>query len=249
MEAPVRSSRTGVLRPSYARYPRILGVPLVLGTLLAFSGPARAAPQGEREAQSTAPDDERVPREDADELRLRGGFSLNGGVLFTPDNPHAYGGVIGLALRLGVQFTDLLSLYYQNTPFVTVIVDPESSVTAGALDYNTVLLGLTLGNVFDIGIGAGADIIGTYVCVSGERITLADGSTVTNPIPACSRSARVAPGAHLRLALDVGSGPPPDDPRRSAFAVGIDLHPSFVIESGATPVLVTLTAGLGGEWY
>jgi len=245
MAHSVRETGTAVLRPTHARHACILGAPLVLGTLL-----AHAAPASEPATQSTAPDDERAPREDADELRLRGRLSLNGGMLIIPDNPHAYGGVIGIALRLGVQFTHLLSLYYQNTPFVTVIVDPENSVTAGALDYNTVLMGLTLWNMFDIGIGAGADIIGTYVCKSGEMVTtLPDGSTITNPVPDCSRGARVAPGAHLRLALDIGSGPTPDDPRRTALALGIDLHPSFVIESGSTPVLVTLTAGLGGEWY
>ena len=263
MAAPVRRCPPTVLRLGRARHARILGAPLVLGTLIALSGPAHAAPGGERDGPRNAPNDEGAsrddegaprqdegaPREDADEVRLRGGFSLNGGVLFTPDNPHAYGGVIGLAFRLGVQFTDLLALYYQNTPFVTVIVDPQSSVTAGALDYNTVLLGLTFWNVFDLGIGAGADIVGTYVCTPGQSVTLPDGSTTTNLTPDCSRAVRVAPGAHLRLALDLGSGPTPDDPHRSAFALGIDLHPSFVIASGATPVLVTLTAGLGGEWY
>jgi len=214
----------------------------VLGAALAYTSPAHAAPQA-REEYSAAHE------EDRDDVRLRGGFSFNGGALFLPQSDNAYGGVIGLGLRLGVQFTDLFSLYYQNTPFVTLVLDPSKSFTAGAMDYNTLLVGFTMWNWLDLGVGGGADIIGTYVCKAGTPTTLADGTASPVVIPDCSRQARVAPGAHLRLAVDIGSDPTPYQSRRSAFTVGIDLHPSFVIDSGATPVLVTLTAGIGGEWY
>ena len=106
MSKPIPTTGTAIVSATDARQVRRLAAPLVLGTLLLLAGSAHAGPTSERHTYSAASDGQRSPREDADDVRLRGGFSLNGGLLFLPNTDNAYGGVIGLGLRLGVQFTD-----------------------------------------------------------------------------------------------------------------------------------------------
>jgi hypothetical protein len=62
--------------------------------------------------------------------------------------------------------------------------------------------------------------------------------------PVMGSSSGVSPGAHGRLAVNIG-GLDGNGPRRSGFALGVDAHPVF---SGAGQG-VSLTGGLGGEWY
>jgi hypothetical protein len=57
-------------------------------------------------------------------------------------------------------------------------------------------------------------------------------------------SSGISPGAHARIAFNIG-GLSGNGPRRSGFAIGADAHPLF---TGAGKGL-SLTAGLGGEWY
>ena len=186
--------------------------------------------------------------EPMDEVRLRGGFSLNAGVLFVPDNESEIGGVVGAALRLGVQFNHTFSLYYQNTPFVTLIVNPaEESLAGGFIDYNTVLFGLTFFDALDIGLGGSLDAVWMTICSVGSVPGPVPGVSIPNP--GCDPESHFAPGAHARLAFELGSSPTPDSARRSAFSIGFDVHPSFVVGGDATIALLTATAGIGGEWF
>jgi hypothetical protein len=163
-----------------------------------------------------------------DGVRLRGGFSLNGGVLYAPGSDGALGPAISLSARLGVQVNHLFSVYYQNTPMLHFIHGPNG-YAAGFNDYNSVLANFTLGHMFEIGAGPSVD----YLAIGVMTNDLAFGSATT-----------VAPGAHGRLALLIG-GLSGNGPRRSGFAIGVDVHPSFAFGT----VLLGATAGIGADWY
>src|SRR5262249_8121165 len=109
--------------------------------------PAPPAPGGER------------PAEDArDRTRLRGGFSVNGGVFLLPNNPT--GGAFSLAGRVRVPVHHSLSLYYQNTPIVGATASREMrSGTVVFSDYNSLLLNLTLLHMIELGVGPSLDYV------------------------------------------------------------------------------------------
>jgi hypothetical protein len=185
-----------------------------------------------------------------DGVRLRGGFSINGGVMFLPAPPGAssLGPAFGFGLRLGVQFNHYFGLVYQNSPIVTFTAQsPTTSGSglsttegggfkAGFADYNSLLAMLTLFNFLDIGAGPSLD----FLAVANESV-IASKSGVQQMTQS---SSGVSPGAHARVAINIG-GLNGNGPRRSGFAIGVDAHPLF---TGAGQGL-SLTAGLGGEWY
>ena len=160
-----------------------------------------------------------------DGFRLRGGFSLNGGTAF---GNGLSGGVVSLGVRLGVQFNHYFGIYYQNTPMVTLL-GASDGIAAGFIDYNSTIANLTLLHAIDIGAGPSVD----YVSVAG----------CTTDIE-CGSSSTVAFGIHSRVALNIG-GLSGTGPRRSGFSLGVDMHPIFL----PAGTLVTLTGGIGGEWY
>jgi hypothetical protein len=201
---------------------------LVFGFALASlltTGAALAQPVPPPPPPPWEPVREPAPR---DGVRLRGGFSLNGGVLFAPGSDGAIGPAISLSARLGVQVNHLFSVYYQQTPMLHFIHGPNG-YAAGFNDYNTVLANFTLGHMFEIGAGPSLDYLAIGV--------------VTNDLGVGSAST-LAPGAHARLALLIG-GLSGNGPRRSGFAIGVDVHPSFAFDT----VLLAATAGVGADWY
>jgi len=172
-----------------------------------------------------------------DGVRLRGGISANGGIFLLPANP--IGGAASLAGRIGVQFNHYFGIYYQNTPIVgATVAHQQASATVVGADYNSLLLSLTLFNVFEIGAGPSIDYLG-----------LAKGSisNTGNPLtanPTLATGTGVVAGGHGRVDFIIG-GLSGDGPRRSGFVIGVDAHPMFP----STGKALSLTAGLGAEWY
>jgi hypothetical protein len=185
-----------------------------------------------------------------DGVRLRGGFSINGGVMFLPNTAASYGPAVSFGLRLGVQFNHYFGLVYQNTPIVTGTAQTTESSTGtiltssgsaglkvGFADYNALLAMLTLGNFFDIGAGPSLD----FLAVANKTYSA---GALTGSMVTSQSSSGVSPGAHGRVAFNIG-GLNGNGPRRSGFAIGVDAHPLFT----SVGVGLSLTAGIGGEWY
>ncbi len=217
---------------------------IVLASLVGPAGPARAQgapdpPPATATATVTATAAQPAPAAARptvkDGVRLRGGFSVNGGVFLLPANP--VGGAASLAGRIGVQFNHYLALYYQNTPIVGATVAHEQrSGTVVAADYNSLLVNLTLFHMLDLGAGPSLD----YVALAKGSIS---GSGLASS-PSVSTGTGVAGGGHARVAFNIG-GLSGEGPRRSGFSIGVDAHPMFL----ATGSALSLTVGLGGEWY
>jgi hypothetical protein len=178
-----------------------------------------------------------------DGFRLRGGFSVNGGIMFLPNTPHL-GPAFGFAGRIGAQINHYFGIVYQNTPMVTLTAQENAdgssggSFSAGFVDYNSFLAMLTLFHMLDIGAGPSVD----FLAVANGAASVGTGLPI--PSTSSSSSSGVSFGMHGRLALNIG-GLSGNGPRRSGFAIGIDAHPLF---TGAGKGL-SLTAGLGAEWY
>jgi hypothetical protein len=199
----------------------VTGLALGLAALTGLDESARAE---EKPAAAAAPTTPEKPAEN-DGFRLRGGFSFNGGTGF---GNGLSGGVVSFGARLGLQFNHYFSVYYQNTPMVTLLA-ANNGVAAGFADYNSAVANLTLLHAIDIGAGPSVD----YVSVAGCTADIE-----------CGTSSTVAFGLHSRVALNIG-GLSGNGPRRSGFSIGVDVHPIF-LPGGP---LVTMTGGLGGEWY
>ena len=181
-------------------------------------------------------DEEEEANRDRDGLRLRFGFGINGGVIRSPTGA---GVALSAGGRLGLQFFHLLSLYYQNTPMLTFTpkaTENSAGFKAGFLDYNSLLVGITLLNFVDLGLGPSWDYVAVAKCT-----VVRNGSV---PSAGCDQTTLWAPGAHARASIVLG-GLVGRGPRRRGFSLGLDMHPIFLSDE----TLFTLTAGLGGEWY
>jgi hypothetical protein len=182
-------------------------------------------------------EDEDASRDrDGVRLRLRYGFSLNAGVIRSPTGA---GGIVSAAGRLGLQFFHLLSLYYQNTPMLTFTPQTthnSAGFKAGFVDYNSLLVGITVLHFVDLGLGPSWDYIAVAKCAFVFGGTL--------PSANCDRTNTWSPGAHARAAIILG-GLVGRGPRRRGFSIGLDMHPIFLNDE----TLFTLTAGVGGDWY
>ncbi|MFT3772807.1 MAG: hypothetical protein QM820_46055 [Minicystis sp.] len=200
-------------------------------------------PPGAPPADGQKPEGEKEKDKDEvkDGVRARGGFSVNGGVLFLPngDAPSAGPG-FGFAGRIGIQINHYVGIVYQNTPIVTFTprlsgsgINMSTGFKAGFADYNSFLVMATLGHFFDIGAGPSVD----FLAVANNSTTIIGGSQTQS-------SSGVHPGAHARIAFNIG-GLSGNGPRRSGFAIGADAHPIF---TGAGKGL-SLTIGVGAEWY
>jgi hypothetical protein len=156
------------------------------------------------------------------EPRVRGGFSINGGYFGAASkSDQSNGGAISLGGRIGVQLSDVFSLYYQNTPMGWILL--EGGARVGGSDYNSVLADFTIEDTLGLGIGPSCDL----VTVGQLR----------------GRGSLVEPGAHARVSLLLGGSS--GISRRQAFSIGLDPHVTY-FNSG---VLVSVTAGIGAEWY
>jgi hypothetical protein len=168
--------------------------------------------------------------------RLRGGFSVNGGLVHTPDGN---GPAFGLAARLGWQFNSYFGLYYQNTPLVTFApkaAGESASFHAGFADYNSLLASLTVLDVLELAAGPSIDYAKYADCSAGIS-----GFT---PTSGCTSGSSVALGGHARVAFVLG-GLFGTKERRSGFSIGADIHPLLLSDVAA----FSATLGLGGEWY
>jgi hypothetical protein len=185
-----------------------------------------------------------------DGVRVRAGFSVNGGIMLLPNaEASPLGPAVGLGLRIGVQFNHYFGLVYQNMPLGTATLQTTStgtglatmksaSLKAGFADYNSLMLMLTLFNFWDIGAGPSLD----FLAVADQSACASIGC---GGVSTMSQSASgVVPGAHARVAFNIG-GLSGNGPRRSGLALGVDAHPLF---TGAGKGL-SLTAGIGAEWY
>ncbi|MEP7123962.1 MAG: hypothetical protein ABJE95_23750 [Byssovorax sp.] len=178
-----------------------------------------------------------VEPEEKSHIRLRGGFSLNGGLVHTPDGN---GPAFGLAGRLGVQINAYFGLYYQNTPLATFAPSQASrsvSFHAGFADYNTVLASLTLLDMLEIAVGPSVDYAKYADCSAGV--------TGFVPTSGCQSGSSVALGGHGRVSFDFGGLFGDGNERRSGFMINADIHPLLLSDVSA----FSATLGLGAEWY
>jgi hypothetical protein len=163
--------------------------------------------------------------------RIRGGFSLNGGVAAGI----ASGPAFSLGLRLGAQFGRYFGVYYQQSPMLFLASNGSGNGGAAAfLDMNSVLASLTLADIFEIGAGPSLDYYAA--AAAGCDATVVNCSTAT--------ASGWQLGMHGRLALTLG-GRDATTGRRSGFSIGLDEHPMFADGQ----VLALTTLGVGGEWY
>ena len=178
-----------------------------------------------------------VEPEEKSHMRLRGGFSLNGGLVHTPSGN---GPAFGLAGRLGVQINAYFGLYYQNTPLVTFApAQAAQSVSfhAGFADYNTVLASLTLLDMFEFAIGPSVDYAKYADCSAGVAGYV--------PTQSCKSGSSVALGGHGRVSFDFGGLFGDGKERRSGFLINADIHPLLLSDLSA----FSATLGVGSEWY
>ena len=178
-----------------------------------------------------------VEPEEKSHMRLRGGFSLNGGLVHTPSGN---GPAFGLAGRLGVQINAYFGLYYQNTPLVTFApAQAAQSVSfhAGFADYNTVLASLTLLDMFEFAAGPSVDYAKYADCSAGV--------TGFVPTSGCESGSSIALGGHGRVSFDLGGLFGDGKERRSGFLINADIHPLLLSDLSA----FSATLGVGSEWY
>lgn len=193
----------------------VLGVAVCTGASLAS---AQSAPDTSIAGRSTA---------DYDQVRVRGGFSFNGGYAAGA----AHGPVSSVSGRLGAQFNRYFGLYYQNAPTLFFVMNNDA-ISTGFIDQNSLLASVTLGDVFEIALGPTLDYLAVGGCGSeGEAVS-------------CGGVAGLRFGGHGRLALNLG-GRDPLGGRRGGFSIGLDAHPLY---TDAGPVVLT-TLGIGGEWH
>jgi hypothetical protein len=162
-------------------------------------------------------------------LRLRGGFSILGGVTYGG----RLSGVGGASGRIGAQITPVFSAYYQATGLLGgygVISQELVVVGVFAAAYNTFMAGFTLFNFLDLGVGPSADVL---VRVSSSAQAGAASAGI---------GAGTAFGLDFRAAFAFSGA---STGRRSGFCLTLAAHPTFVVGG----VLTTFTLGLGGEWY
>jgi hypothetical protein len=197
------------------------------------AAPPEAAPRPAAQDAADKPAEDEV----RDGFRLRGGFSVNGGIV---RGANGVGPAFGFGARIGLQFNHYFAIYYQNTPLVTFTPETgpmSAGFHAGFADYNSILANLTLLHMIDLGAGPSFDYALFANCSAGVAGFV--------PSAGCKSGTSTGIGAHARVALNIG-GLSGNGPRRSGFSIGVDLHPIFPSDGS---LAFSATAGLGGEWY
>jgi hypothetical protein len=170
----------------------------------------------------------RPPEDNVDGIRMRGGLSVGGGLGFLSAGGTTLMAPAGhLTVRLGVQFNHLLSVIYQQMPQLMVITAGGGGA-AMFLDYNSLLLNVTLADVFEIGAGPSFDFMAAAT-LSGLGVGTSSGTGF---------------GVHGRIAAIIG-GRAPGTARRSGFSIAADIHP-FFFDGGS---LLVLGLSVGADWY
>ena len=193
-------------------------------------------PPAPKPAVATPPPATPPEPEEKSVIRVRGGFSVNGGLVHTPAGN---GPAFGLAGRIGVQVNSYFGVYYQNTPLVTFAPTTgaqSAGFRAGFADYNTFLASLTVLDVLELAAGPSVDYAKYADCSAGV--------TGFTPSAGCESGSSVALGGHARVAFLPG-GLFGTKERRSGFSIGADIHPLLLSDVSA----FSATFGLGGEWY
>ena len=167
---------------------------------------------------------DRKPPEDY--TRLRFGMGVAGGGFVGDLN----GGIGGLYAQFGVQFNNVLALFYQSHGLVGAFAESSSYSEGGAVTalwWNTAMLELTLGGTFQVGAGPSLDLIAGCVATAAGS--------------GCSDSGPYF-GIDGRVAVAIGGKGPGT---RGGVAIGADIHPTF-FPDGYTLALV---ATIGGQVY
>jgi hypothetical protein len=194
----------------------VAAIGAVCSILLHMAPAAAQTPEDPPSSKAEEPPTESEPLK----VRVRGGLSGGAGMLAVFGSSMVVQPALQFSGRVGAQFTDLFSLYYQNMATTVVVTDGSGVIV---FDYNSVLANFTLGDCVDLGLGPSADA----VLVSGNTVSV---STVLF-------------GLHSRLAYNFAGLR--HGPRRKGVSLGLDAHPTF----GPGGVLMTLQAGLGYEWF
>lgn len=200
------------------RFARVFAPVALLVTVASVSTRARADSETSDPLGPTLSGPTEESREvDRDRPRLRIGFDAGGGTSV------GRGATVAGALRIGLQATSLLSVYWQGA--FTAVIGRDF----GLFMFNSAVANLTLNDIVDVGVGPSFDMFGS-----------------------AGRSSRVKPtalGLEGRLAFNIGRGAHAAG-KRSAFTVDLHVHPVFADDGrGNTQAYTFYTLGLGGEWF
>lgn len=182
----------------------------------------------EARAQETAGEEIRDEVHEAREARwhhprLRLGVSgLGGGFVGA-----THGGVGGLALRVGVQFNDMVAVYLQGQGLVGEYVPDPSPTSIAGFAFHEAMLEVTLLDMIQLGAGPSLDVIW--------------GCSATNAGAYCGRSGAFF-GGDFRVAITAFHR---GAVHRSGLVFSIDAHPTWVGDE----LLGTLLFGIGAELY
>ncbi len=186
------------------------------------AAPVAAAPASPvAAAPPVAPPPEAAPRED--HARVRFHAALAGGGFFGD----VVGGMGGLSVGLGVQFNQWVGLYYQAHGMLAALIEGGQDAVVAAIMYNSVIVDVSLGHVFQIGAGPSLDFLAG--CAAGGS---GAGCGDAGPFFGIDARVALALGGH-----DVGT--------RGGFLISADLHPTFYPNG----VSLALVLGVGGQVY
>ena len=201
------------------RFARTLAPVALFVTMLSVSTRARAESETSDPLGPTlsGPTESESREADPDRVRLRIGFDAGGGTSV------GRGATAAGAIRLGVQASSLLSVYWQGA--FTAVIGRDF----GLFLFNSAVANLTLNDLVDVGVGPSLDVFGS----AGRS----------------SRAKPTALGLEGRLAFNIGRGAHLVG-RRSAFTVDLHVHPVFADDGrGNSQPYTFYTLGLGGEWF
>ena len=138
----------------------------------------------------------------------------------------AHGALGGIALRLGVQFNELIAIYWQSQGLLGRFLPAPGDGLAG-FSFNTAMLDFTVGNIVQLGIGPSLDFV--WGCSEEHQ-------------NACSSSGAYL-GGDARIAVVLGGAGPG---RRTGLALSLDIHPTWF---GDRYAAVAFLLGASYEMY
>lgn len=153
--------------------------------------------------------------------RVRFGISGVGGAFVGA----AHGGMGGISPRVGLQVNDVFAVYVQGQGLIGQFF-PTPDDHLGGFAFHTLMFELTLGDVFQLGIGPSLDFV--WGCNEAHQRSC----TGTGPYL----------GGDMRIAFVV---PTHHYTRRTGLAFSVDLHPTWFGEDASVAVLF----GIGYELY
>jgi hypothetical protein len=169
-----------------------------------------------------------------EEGRLRIGFNINAGVGSGGD---LSGPALGGTFRIGWQFSRLVAVYGQISPYAWVAKNSKQTVSLSAIaGYQfTPMASVTPVDLLEIAAGPSLDLLS-----GGNTSGNVSGNTASASIGAFSGTYFAV---HGRVALHLGSRNE-ETGRRRGFTLGLDIHPTFTPGTAVT----FYTLGLGYDW-